>query len=81
MPEFYLKVTGKQRTIDDVKDGITHKLTLVKKEGKKGEPTYGKIQLVFEEGTKRFYDALEVDELVLVKISVPQSKMEAFTGA
>lgn len=78
MPEKHLKVKGKQRTIDDAQDGLVYKLTLVKKEGKKGEPNYRKWQLTIEEGTPELYHSYEPDELLKVGVDASHKKLTEF---
>jgi len=79
LPEEFLKVKGKQRTIDDAQDGLVYKLTLVEKTGKKGEPTYRKVQLIIEEGTPTTYNQYEPDELIKVAIDPAHKKLTEFT--
>lgn len=78
MPSETLKVKGKQRTIDDAKGGLVYKLTLTKKEGKRGEPTYRKWQLVLEEGTPIIYNAYEPDEMLRVNVDPAHRKLDEF---
>ena len=78
MPEVYLKVKGKQRTIDEAKDGIIYKLTLVKKEGKRGEPLYLKWQLTLEEGSPNLYNRYEPEDLIKVQLELPQKRLDEF---
>lgn len=78
MPTEILKVKGKQRTIDDTKEGLVYKLTLVDKEGKRGEPTYRKIQVVIEEGKPEAYSKYEPDEMVKVTIDAAHRKLDEF---
>jgi len=81
MTKEMLKATGKSRLYDDVELGITYKTTLVKKTGKKGEPTYRKIQLVIEEGTQDFYRTVEAGDDVIVEFNptIPK-KLDEYTG-
>lgn len=78
MPNETLKVKGKQRTIDDAQDGLVYKITLVNKEGKKGEPGYRKWQLVIEEGNPVIYNAYEPEELLRVNIDPAHRKLDEF---
>ena len=78
MPNETLKVKGKQRTIDDAQDGLIYKLTLVNKEGKKGEPEYRKWRLTIEEGTPHIYNAYEPDEMLRVSVDPAHRKLDEF---
>ncbi len=69
---------GKQRTINDAQDGLVYKLTLVEKTGKKGEPTYRKVQLIIEEGKPETYNQYEPDEMIKVAIDPAHKKLTEF---
>ena len=66
MTKEFLKVKGKSRLYDDVKDGLIYKTTMTHKTGKKGEHDYRRIHLVIEEGSQDFYRTVEAKDDVIV---------------